>query len=168
MTIHEKKIKEIARKLKKLTSAKEKFSYLQEVRSGITQEGFIKGGGVYGTLKNALDPVLMYINSEIKNLPSEKKDKPTQSDKKITWKGTPSQFGYIFLELVNHGFIEPPLYASEWSYSGLAKLCYQYFHIESEPGKPTTLENLKKEMNPKNNTLSDTKRAKFPNLAELA
>ena len=177
MTPHEKRIKEIAGKLKKLLSTKEKLSYLNEVRSEIKQESFIKQGGLGGTFKNAFDPVLMYVDSEIQNLPSEKQDKPTLSNNKIKWNGTPSQFGYLFLELVKHGFIEPPPHGSEWSYSGLAKQCYQYFHIESKPGKLTTLENLIKELQPDNiktgnrkNTLCDSIRAKFtiPDLPDLA
>lgn len=89
--------------------------------------------------------------------------KSTHIDMKITWNGSPAQFGYLFLELVKHGFIEPPLYNGEMNYTGLSRLCNNYFDIE------TTSQNLTKEMNPEKNTLSDTKRAKFtiPNLSDL-
>ncbi len=97
--------------------------------------------------------------------------KPIQAGEKIKWKGTPSQFGYLFLELVKHGFIDPPLYNGETNHTGLARLCYEYFDIDTTPG------NLTKELKPDNkitgerkNTLSDTKRAKFtiPYLSDLA
>lgn len=90
---------------------------------------------------------------------------------KIKWVGSPSQFGYILLELVKHGFIEPPLYNGEPNFTGLAKLCYNCFSID------TSQENLIKEMNQVKNTLSDTKRAKIkisdadftiPDLSDLA
>jgi hypothetical protein len=87
-----------------------------------------------------------------------------KQDEKIKWNGTPSQFAYLFLELVKHGFIEPPLYNGEQNFTGLSRLCYQYFDIQTTPG------NLIKEMNPEKNTLSDTKRAKFtiPDISDLA
>jgi len=94
--------------------------------------------------------------------------KPTD---KIKWAGSPSQFGYIILELVKHGFIEPPLYHGETNFTGLAKLCFNNFNID------TSQENLIKEMNQAKNTLSDTKRAKIkisdtefniPDLSDLA
>ena len=82
---------------------------------------------------------------------------------KIKWLGTPSQFGYIFLELVKQGFIELTLHNGDSNFTELARRCYKYFDIDTTP------ENLKKEMNPNKNTLSDTKRAKFtiPNLSDL-
>ncbi len=83
---------------------------------------------------------------------------------KIKWNGSPSVFGYLFLEFVKHGFIEPPLRNGESNYAGFAKLCYHNFDIK------TTLENLIKEMNPGKNQLSNTKQAKFtiPDLSDLA
>jgi len=113
-----------------------------------------------------------WVNLEIKRLEIMKElSRETEKDrgaevpilKKIEWKGSPALFGYLFTELVKNGFIEPPLYNGEPSYSGLAKLCFQYFNVNE-----TTLDNLKKEMNPNKNTLSETKRAKFPNLSDLA
>lgn len=86
------------------------------------------------------------------------------SQNKVTWLGSPSQLGYLFLELVKAGFIEPPLHAGEYNYTGLAKFCFNNFKVN------TTQENLIKEMNPLKNTLSDTKRSKFtiPYLSDLA
>jgi hypothetical protein len=84
--------------------------------------------------------------------------------KKIKFNGTPSQFGYIFLELIKHGHVEPPLHNGEPNYAAFARLCFDYFDIS------TTLGNLTKELNPSSNKLSDTKRAKFsiPDLSDLA
>lgn len=86
------------------------------------------------------------------------------SQNQVTWRGSPSQLGYLFLELVKAGFIEPPLYGGEYNYTGLAKFCFNNFKVN------TTQENLIKEMNPLKNTLSDTKRSKFtiPDLTDLA
>ncbi len=82
---------------------------------------------------------------------------------KIKWLGSPSIFGFLMTELVKRGYIEPPLRNGESNYAGFAKLCYQYFDID------TTQENLIKEMNPGKCTLSDTKREKFtiPELSDL-
>lgn len=101
---------------------------------------------------------------ETKNNEIETNRKPLQAGEKIKWNGTPSQFGYLFLELVARGFIDTPLYNGETNFKGLARQCYQYFDITTTPG------NIEKEMNPNKNTLSDIKRAKFtiPNLSDLA
>ena len=90
--------------------------------------------------------------------------KPVHANEKIKWKGTPSQFGYLFLALVKQGFIEPPMRNGEYNYTGLSRLCNDYFDIETTP------QNLTKELNPDKNTLSETKRAKFtiPDLFDLA
>jgi len=103
--------------------------------------------------------------SKIENNNNPPKPEPNiggAKTEKIKWLGTPSLFGYLFLELVKHGFIEPPLYNGDPNYTGFARLCFQYFDIDTTPG------NLIKEMNPEKNTLSDTKRLKFPDLSELA
>ena len=94
----------------------------------------------------------------------EPNGKPIQAGEKIKWNGTPSQFGYLFLELVAKGFINPPLYNGESNYKGLSRQCYQYFEIKTTSG------NIEKELNPDKNTLSDSKRAKFtiPDLSDMA
>lgn len=99
-----------------------------------------------------------YIHSN----PQSRQRLPAQNQ--VTWHGTPSQLGYLFNELVNKGFIEPPLYNGEFNYTGLAKFCYSNFKVN------TTQENLIKEMNPSKNTLSETKRSKFtiPDITDLA
>ena len=85
---------------------------------------------------------------------------------KLTWLGSPSQFGYIFSQLANLGFIKFPLTNGEISCSKFAKVCWGLFDLEVG----TTLENLQKEMNPNKNTLSDTMRSKFsiPSLSEFS
>jgi len=122
--------------------------------------------------------IIQYLTSTINYWEKHNND-PTAGDQvtgkpfeKIKWKGKPSQFAFLFLELVKHGFIEPPFHRGESNnYTGLSRLCYQYFDIDTTP------ENLTKELKPDNektgtrkNTLSDTNRAKFtiPNLSDLA
>jgi len=87
--------------------------------------------------------------------------------RKIQWKGTAALFGYLFMELIKKGYIEPELHNGEMSYAGTAKLFFNHFNVNN-----TTIDNLIKEINPAHdkNTLSPTKRAKFtiPNLSDLA
>jgi len=107
-----------------------------------------------------------YLKTEIEYW-EKYRDEPSSeqgANEKIKWLGTPAQFGYIMTELIGKGFVEPPLYNGEPNFSGLTRLCFQAFNIDTTPG------NLKNEMNPKRNTLSDTKRQKFtiPNISDLA
>lgn len=74
---------------------------------------------------------------------------------KLKWNGTPSQFGWLFLELANKGFIEIPQTAQQNSHSKYAKVCFDLFEID------TTLENLKNELNPKRNSLTYANREEF-------
>lgn len=106
--------------------------------------------------------ILEWVNEKMAYL--KENVKPTPTNEKIKWNGSPSQFGFLINSLVTKGFIEPPLYNGETNFSGLARLCYDHFDIE------TTIGNLTKEVNPEKNTLSDTKRSKFdiPNLSDLA
>lgn len=85
---------------------------------------------------------------------------------KLKWLGTPSQFAYILLELAKKGFIEIPATSGEASYSRFAKVCWELISFK----EATTQENLKKELNPNKNTLSDGVRAKFtiPQINEIS
>jgi hypothetical protein len=85
---------------------------------------------------------------------------------KLRWSGTPSQFGYLLLELAKKGFIDLPTTGGEASYAKYAKVSSELFDFQT----PTTLENLKKEFNPNKNTLSETVRSKFsiPELTEIS
>lgn len=74
---------------------------------------------------------------------------------KIVWKGSPSQFGYLFLELVKKGFIELPKTRGIYSNTQFAKTCYTVFNID------TTLGTLIKALNPKDNKLTDANRKAF-------
>jgi hypothetical protein len=76
---------------------------------------------------------------------------------KLKWKGAPSQFGYLFLELARQGFIELPSTNGEASYRKYSQTCFEMFEFENK----TTAQNLEKEMNPGKNTLSDTVRNRF-------
>ncbi len=86
----------------------------------------------------------------------------TQQEK-IKWLGTPSQFGFIFMELIRQGYIQPPNKNSESSYKALAGKCYRAFDIAG------TLKTLEKELSEKTCSLSEVKRGKFtiPHISEL-
>lgn len=84
---------------------------------------------------------------------------------KLQWNCSPAIAGYIITELVRAGYIEPPKTHGELSYAKLAGICSQLFDIRSD-GKPTTLDYLKKVVNPESNPLPDYKRAKL-NLPDL-
>ena len=74
---------------------------------------------------------------------------------KLKWNGTPSQFGYIFLELAQNGFIEVPKTGGIDSYSKYAAYCMNLFDIN------TTQRNLVKELNQKSNSLTYANRKEF-------
>jgi len=99
---------------------------------------------------------IMKVIHELEKKFNLKAKKVTQS-KKLKWKGKPEQFGFIFLELAKNGYIEIPANNGEASYSKYAKTCFDIFDFESD----TTLENLKRAMNPDKNRLSETNRKKF-------
>jgi hypothetical protein len=92
-----------------------------------------------------------------------------QNERKIKWTGTPSQFGYLFIELVNNGFIDMPLHNGEVNYTEFAKRCFEYFEIKGNKEKITTIGYLTNQLNPEKNSLSDTIRLKFtiPELKDL-
>ena len=99
------------------------------------------------------------INEEIdfwkKRDESEEDLTTIEVEKKIKWKASPSIFGFLINELINNNYLEPPFKGGQYNYTGLAKLLYKYFEIE------TTQDNLIKELHPNKTTLSDTKKAKF-------
>ncbi len=161
---------EIENELKKKKSHIEKREYLEgsleRMRIGYR---FLQEDSIDGIeFVDEEDVALKFVELELEYLIKlDKLEQFTdrQDLEKIQWKGSPALFGYVFLELVDKGYIEPPLYAGDWNYQGLAKLCFQYFNV-----KNTTIENLIKEMNPKKNYISETKKAKFtiPPLSDLA
>ena len=105
-------------------------------------------------LKDKYEPL---VKRFIEN--SKQKEQILNSAKraKLNWLGSPSQFGYVFLELAKKGFIELPPTSGQGSYSRYAKVCWDLFDFQ----KATTPENLQKEMNPTKNTLSESVRSKF-------
>jgi len=99
-------------------------------------------------------------------LEKELESKSTSKFQKLKWTGKPEQFGFIFLELAQKGFIEIPGTNGEASYSKFAQSCFDLFEFENE----TTLENLKRTMNPSKNALSESNRQKFqiPNKDDIS
>ncbi len=139
----------------------EEINFLSFIRETITQMRFSKHKNIRDISNDSVRIPL--INEWIEKKRSElMAEEPQQPLKKITWNGSPSLFGYIFSELVKNNFIETPVRNGEPNFTGFAKKCWEHFEID------TTMENLIKEMNPKKNSLSDTKRVKFPKLSDLA
>jgi hypothetical protein len=97
-----------------------------------------------------------YLKTEIEYWQNFIEPEPYKGEK-IKWLGTPSQFGFLFSELVKKHYIEPPKTFAEPSYAKYAKICMEVFDINTTEG------NLAKELNPAigKNTLSDTKKEKF-------
>jgi hypothetical protein len=157
-------VSEIEENIMQLTTNKAKCEYL--IRSITDLEKINKLNGI-PIENNPIDQkVIRYLKFELEyykqvmELPDQENQfEPLQ---KIKWKGSPAQFGYLFTELVKNDFLETPVHNGEPNFTGFAKQCWEHFEIN------TTLENLIKEMNPKKNTLSDTKRIKFPKLSDLA
>ena len=83
---------------------------------------------------------------------------------KIKWLGSPSQFGYIILELINNGFIELPIGKGNKNYARVAELCFEKFHIK------TKISSLKKEISPSTNSLTFANKDAFkiPNIKDLS
>lgn len=51
---------------------------------------------------------------------------------KIKWLGSPSQFGYLFLELERKGFIEFPKTGGIISHKKFAEICFKVFEIKGK------------------------------------
>lgn len=159
-----------------ITSFKEKYEYLEGLRGAIIRaKNFEYEGPQNDGIDHEfeVDIALKSIEFEmdyLKKLLKFDEVGEVQKMGKIKWKGSTALFGYLFLELIKYGYIEPPLRNGETNYSAFARLCYQYFEVSNKRGELTTLENLEKELNPNKCSLSDTKRAKFtiPDLSDLA
>lgn len=109
----------------------------------------------------------------ISNLQSLNTIEVTEPVEKIKWLGNVEQFGYIFGELVNGGYIQLPTKETEGSFSRLAELCLKYFEIHATKGRTagqqTTKENLERAINPETNQLSlkGKETLKLPPLKDL-
>ncbi len=78
---------------------------------------------------------------------------------KLKWNGTPSQFGFILLELIDKGYIEKPAKG----YRKTAEILLSHFDID------TTVGTLEKEINPNGNSmaLESYTQIKIPNIGKL-
>ncbi len=83
---------------------------------------------------------------------------------KIKWLGSPSQFAYLFLELIDKGFIEMPIGRGNPNYAKLARMCLEKFQIKGESSS------LTKELTPKGNSLEPPNRIAFkiPDIKDLS
>ena len=116
-------------------------------------------------LKNRVEGV-NYFDDLVLNLVEKlQPNKIGKTDiQKLKWNCSPSILGWLITELANKGYIEYPIHNGDPNPTGLAKMCFSIFELD------TTKENLIKEFNSNKNTLSDTKRAKFtiPVLKDLS
>ena len=124
-----------------------------------------------GKIKNSENPITESRKTLILEWVAEKrkelKEAPNvtlETRDKIKWNGSPEILGFLFLELVRKGYIDPPLYHGKPNFTGFSKLVWQSFDINSTPG------NLERALNESNNQLSDYKRdrLKLPLLSEIA
>lgn len=84
--------------------------------------------------------------------------------KKLVWKGTPAQFGFIIIELIGKGYLERPT----GSFSRDAEFFLSLFDIRVK-GNPTTTGTIAKELNDKENSLSPKNASllKLPDIKKL-
>ncbi len=109
------------------------------------------------------DHILNYCNTELELLNEicqASETTTTKQPKKIKWNGSPALFGYLFSEFGANDFIQVPVHNGEMNVSQYARDLWEHFEID------TTLGNLTKELG--NSSLSDTKRAKFPDFKDLS
>lgn len=84
---------------------------------------------------------------------------------KLIWNGTPSQFGHIFYELADKGFIEAPKWRGEINKTQYANICWGLFEFKSK-----SIENLAKELSSDDNSLTYANKELFqiPHLKDLS
>lgn len=114
--------------------------------------------------------LINYIKESINNpihlnqtsLKEEEKKIPKVN--KLTWKGTPAQFGFIIDLLINKGYINQPTPYGERS----AELLLSLFEFEShKPSKESLGKNLHKEIDPIKNPSHKSAFSKFPHRNDL-
>jgi hypothetical protein len=153
-------IEDTANELKETDGKNNKLNFLMRKRADHIQNGY-----PIETPNLESDFFHDYLKTEIEYWQNYIEPEPYKGEKLI-WKGTPSQFGFIFSELAKQGYIDHPKTFSEWSYAKYARICLQVFDINTTQG------NLEKELNRAigKNTLSDTKQLKFniPNIQEIS
>ncbi|KAA0990481.1 hypothetical protein [Dyadobacter aurulentus] len=101
---------------------------------------------------------VIHTSVDIKGVESsaEPANRLFNSHEKLRFLCRPSVAGFIIQQLINNGYIEAPLYSSEWSYRKTAKISWSVFDFGS-----TTIANLEKEISLDGNSLSELKKAKF-------
>ena len=142
--------------------------YLNSITPQIIYTSGVTVASMGVTIPLYLDRFIQNKITQLLSIDKLEQDETTSENKqqhtKLKWKATPALFGYIFLELAKKGYIDFPLHNGEINPTGLAKICFEIFEID------TTRDNLIKEMNENKHTLSDTKREKFaiPELKDLS
>jgi len=169
-------INQIYLKVSSLESAADKIKYLEDQISETqiailkrehenNQQDIIEDDSVLDEYIEIAKAVINYCKQLLKiykemDLEKELKALPTN---KIKWLASPSILGYVFIELINKGFVEMPLRNGEINYSEFARQLLGAFEFQ------TTQNTMENACNPSKNKLSTTKRSKFkiPQLADL-
>lgn len=108
--------------------------------------------------KLSFTQVLEWIDKKFETLDSVPKENGIN---KLKWNCSPSILGHLITELAKKGYIEYPLYNGEPNYTGMGRVCFQIFDIDSKEN------NFIRECNPNLNSLSETKKHKFSSLPDL-
>lgn len=126
-------------------------------------KGFKKD--IHQDAKDECNKAILWLKNKLltDNSGDVRNEKLVLSIDKIKWLGSPSQFGYIFGQLVDNGFIEMPISKGRPTFAAFAKICMKVFEID------TTIETLEKEISLKTNNLdpSSKKVFKFPHIRDL-
>lgn len=83
----------------------------------------------------------------------EKESSATLNFERFEWLGNVEQFGFIFNELVEKGYLKFPD-NNRSSYPKFAKKCMEVFKITVKEDAETSHSNLSRALNPKNNSLA--------------
>jgi hypothetical protein len=170
--------KEVYEILNKCIDTNEKLIYLQnrlillfktkmaalskiEIKSSLDHIDLIDSDNTL--IQGAIDFIQKLISEHEKLIQLESKSIEIHKSNRIKWVGSSSVFGYLFIELVNNGFIEMPLRNGEVNYSAFSRQLMNAFDVPSTEG------NLANECNPNKNSLSLVKRNKFsiPRISDL-
>jgi hypothetical protein len=96
-------------------------------------------------------------------------DSSGNTSNKILWNGSPALLVHFIREFVEKGYVQPPNFGAEWSYTALAKLCLEHFDVKNNKGKTVSKEYFERAMrNP--GAIVEAKKSKIviPPLSEIA
>ena len=108
---------------------------------------------------NSIDEIFKWLEKKRHKIVEEIADNGQSSiiqpHEKLEWKGSVSQFGYLFNELVEKGFIEKPKSKGRATHAAFARSCLKLFEFRGEDSS------LEKELSPQSNSLTYANREEF-------